>query len=325
MLETVMRWHSDQNIFNRECANYPGFVTKFRVSNQFSEANDHVGYENYRHVCHKWHYKITKAIVFCLDSKEYMQIRNALIILMRILPHYPVLNKLAQIIERKVEKVREEEKNKRPDLFVIASSYIGQLKTKANQMIKETDFHQVTERPAKGTTGATTLSTNAVGTTTIPSSTGNQADVSSGAALRVGMGSTSTSTSTGTSATSSLFATTTIASTTLSSTVAASHSTAISAVSATSLTQRSSSSSSSGNVAMANNAIFVGGSGSNGGSSTPGGIGNSLVNDSCVTNSSTSNNISSSSSQFHSNSNGGSSTKQISNGDLKIGELHIYL
>ncbi|KAM7353453.1 THO complex subunit 2-like protein isoform 3-T3 [Cochliomyia hominivorax] len=159
MLETVMRWHSDQATFNKECANYPGFVTKFRVSNQFSEANDHVGYENYRHVCHKWHYKITKAIVFCLDSKEYMQIRNALIILMRILPYYPVLAKLAQIIERKVEKVREEEKNKRPDLFVIASSYIGQLKTKAAQMIKESDFHQVTERPQKGETQTSATTT----------------------------------------------------------------------------------------------------------------------------------------------------------------------
>lgn len=158
-----MRWHADQAVFNKECANYPGFVTKFRVSNQFSEANDHVGYENYRHVCHKWHYKITKAIVFCLDSKDYMQIRNALIILMRILPHYPVLAKLAQIIERKVEKVREEEKNKRPDLFVIASSYIGQLKTKAAQMIKESDFHQVTERQMRveSATAAATAAANA--------------------------------------------------------------------------------------------------------------------------------------------------------------------
>ncbi|XP_011053050.1 PREDICTED: uncharacterized protein LOC105145294 [Acromyrmex echinatior] len=60
MLETVMRWHSEKAIFDKECSNYPGFVTKFRVSNQFSEANDMVGFENYRHVCHKWHYKITK-------------------------------------------------------------------------------------------------------------------------------------------------------------------------------------------------------------------------------------------------------------------------
>uniref|UniRef100_A0A182W6T4 THO complex subunit 2 n=1 Tax=Anopheles minimus TaxID=112268 RepID=A0A182W6T4_9DIPT len=162
MLETVMRWHSDEATFNKECANYPGFVTKFRVSNQYSEAIDHVNYENYRHVCHKWHYKITKAMVFCLDSKDYMQIRNSLIILMRILPHFPVLAKLSQILEKKVEKVREEEKNQRQDLFVLASSYIGQLKAKAGQMMLESDFHQVPEKTFKAaaTTAATATATD---------------------------------------------------------------------------------------------------------------------------------------------------------------------
>lgn len=177
MLETVMRWHSSAATFEKECAKYPGFVTKFRVSNQVinnhsvsnrphvtnfcisrsltsiqcSEANDHVGYENYRHVCHKWHYKITRAIVLCLESKDYMQIRNALIILMRILPHFPLLQKLSQIIEKYVERVIEEEKNKRQDLFVLASSYIGQLKTRSNDMMKEADFHQISDKPAKNT------------------------------------------------------------------------------------------------------------------------------------------------------------------------------
>ncbi|XP_049790874.1 THO complex subunit 2 isoform X2 [Schistocerca nitens] len=142
MLETVMRWHSEKAVFEKECANYPGFVTKFRVSNQFSEANDHVDYENYRHVCHKWHYKITKAMVVCLDSKDYVQIRNSLIILIKILPHFPVLLKLRQIIEKKIEKVREEEKNHRQDLFILATSYSGKLKAKAATMIRENDFHQ---------------------------------------------------------------------------------------------------------------------------------------------------------------------------------------
>lgn len=91
-------------------------------------------------------------MVFCLDSKDYMQIRNALIILMRILPHFPMLVKLAQIIERKVEKVREEEKNKRQDLFVLASSYIGQLKAKSGDMIREVDFHQVADKQNKEVT-----------------------------------------------------------------------------------------------------------------------------------------------------------------------------
>lgn len=97
MLETVMHWHSSKKIFDDECANYPGFVTKFRVGNQPSETNDHVDFENYRHVVHKWHHKIAKALVVCLESKDYVQIRNALIVLIRILPFFPVITPLGSV------------------------------------------------------------------------------------------------------------------------------------------------------------------------------------------------------------------------------------
>ncbi|GBP63213.1 THO complex subunit 2 [Eumeta japonica] len=146
VLGTAMRWHGDRNVFQSECAHYPGFVTKYRVSNQFSEANDHVGYENYRHVCHKWHYKITKAMVVCLDSGDYVQIRNALIVLIRVLPHFPVLEKLSQIIGRKVEKVKEEEKTQRQDLYILATSYSGQLRSRVSSMMEESEFHQVLDK-----------------------------------------------------------------------------------------------------------------------------------------------------------------------------------
>lgn len=88
-------------------------------------------------------------MVFCLDSKDYMQIRNALIILKTISPHFPVLSKLAQIIEKRVEKVVEEERNQRQDLFVLATSYIGLLKSKSNDMMKEAEFHQISDKPTK--------------------------------------------------------------------------------------------------------------------------------------------------------------------------------
>ncbi|XP_054259118.1 THO complex subunit 2 [Macrosteles quadrilineatus] len=148
MLETVMRWHSKKEIFEEECASYPGFVTKFRVSNQCSENNDHVGYENYRHVCHKWHYKITKAIVVCLESKDYVQIRNSLIILTNILPHFPVLSKLSICIEKKIDKIKEDEKVNRQDLFTLAQSYGGMLKARAPYIMREADFHQVSDPKA---------------------------------------------------------------------------------------------------------------------------------------------------------------------------------
>lgn len=88
-------------------------------------------------------------MLMLLGSKDYMQIRNALIILMRILPTFPVLSKLSQILEKSVMRVIDEEKNKRQDLFVLATSYIGQLKNKSNELIKEADFHQMNDRPAK--------------------------------------------------------------------------------------------------------------------------------------------------------------------------------
>lgn len=82
----------------------------------------------------------------CLDSKDYVQIRNSLIILIKILPHFPVLAKLSQILERKVEKVREEERGQRQDLHVLATSYSGQLKAKTPNMIREADFHHVGDK-----------------------------------------------------------------------------------------------------------------------------------------------------------------------------------
>jgi THO complex subunit 2 len=136
-----MRWHSDKEIYDKECAYTPGFVTKFRGSNEFSEPNDNVHYENYRHVCHKWHYKITKSLINLLESKEYIQIRNAIIILIRILPHFPVISRLAQFIEKRIVKVMEEEKKTRQDLCILATSYCGQLMARIPHMMKESEFH----------------------------------------------------------------------------------------------------------------------------------------------------------------------------------------
>ena len=109
--------------------------------------SDTVDFENYRHVCHKWHYKIAKvlftkddhdnnkivkALVVCLESKNFVPIRwdlvsatvilrivqelsdralkysvlrNSLIVLTKIIQHFPAIQNLATVIEKRVEKV----------------------------------------------------------------------------------------------------------------------------------------------------------------------------------------------------------------------------
>merc|ERR1712048_1550173 len=120
-----------------------GFITKFRVTDKSSQGNadtDTVDFENFRHVCHKRHYKIAKALVVCLESKDFVQIRNSLIVLTKIIQHFPVIQNLATVIEKRIEKVCEDEKEKRQDLYIKARSYQGQL---VARKMKEGDFHVV--------------------------------------------------------------------------------------------------------------------------------------------------------------------------------------
>ncbi|KAB7500107.1 THO complex subunit 2 [Armadillidium nasatum] len=108
-LDTVMHWHESPENFKKECSKYPGFITKYRISTH--EANDYVNYENYRHVVHKWHYKITKALVTCLESGDYIQIRNAILIMQGILPR----NKADEDKKEECDKDEKKKKDKKRD------------------------------------------------------------------------------------------------------------------------------------------------------------------------------------------------------------------
>ncbi|XP_045691270.1 LOW QUALITY PROTEIN: THO complex subunit 2-like [Phyllostomus hastatus] len=142
MLETVTRWHSNKATYEKECGNYPGFLTILRATG-FNGGNkaDQLDYENFRHVVHKWHYKITKASVHCLETGEYIHIRNILIVLTKILPWFPKVLNLSQALESRVLKICQEEKEKRPDLYALAMGYSGQLKSRKSYMIPENEFH----------------------------------------------------------------------------------------------------------------------------------------------------------------------------------------
>ena len=41
----------------------------------------------------------------CLESKDFVQIRNSLIVLTKIIQHFPVIQNLATVIEKRVDKV----------------------------------------------------------------------------------------------------------------------------------------------------------------------------------------------------------------------------
>ena len=103
-------------------------------------------------------------MVVCLESKDYVQIRNALTVLFKILPFFPVIANLAGVIEKRIDKVCSEEKEQRKDLYVMATSYMGQLKSRKPGMMKETEFHQT----KKGAASATNSNSNSHSNTPEP-------------------------------------------------------------------------------------------------------------------------------------------------------------
>lgn len=139
MLEMVMRWHGDKELYDTECAKYPGFLTILRATN--SEKASYLDYENFRHVCYKWQYKLTKALILGIESKDYTQIRNTLLILIKIIPYYPQIQCLGAVLERRIEKIISDEKGKRHDLQALAVGYNGLLKARKSSMVPENVFH----------------------------------------------------------------------------------------------------------------------------------------------------------------------------------------
>lgn len=63
--------------------------------------------------------------------------------LLQLLPYYPMIVGVGQALERRVDKVYKEEKDKRPDLYALAMGYAGQLKTRKSSWLAEQDFHYV--------------------------------------------------------------------------------------------------------------------------------------------------------------------------------------
>ena len=49
-----------------------------------SNEKTYLDYENFRHITFKWHFKMTKSLVVCLESQDYVQIRNGLIVLTKV-------------------------------------------------------------------------------------------------------------------------------------------------------------------------------------------------------------------------------------------------
>ncbi|XP_020090049.1 THO complex subunit 2 isoform X2 [Ananas comosus] len=150
-LKMAYHWKSDESIYERECGNMPGFAVYYRYPN-----SQRVTYSQFMRVHWKWSGRMTRLLVQCLESTEYMEIRNALIVLTKISSVFPVIRKSGINIEKRVAKIKGDE---REDLKVLATGVAAALAARKSSWVSEEEFGmghidlKPSASPAKALTG----------------------------------------------------------------------------------------------------------------------------------------------------------------------------
>ncbi|GAU12866.1 hypothetical protein TSUD_73530 [Trifolium subterraneum] len=85
----------------------------------------------------KWSQRITRLLIQCLESSEYMEIRNALIMLTKISSVFPVTRKSGINLEKRVAKIKSDE---REDLKVLATGVAAALAARKPSWVTEEEF-----------------------------------------------------------------------------------------------------------------------------------------------------------------------------------------
>ncbi|KAJ3059808.1 THO complex subunit 2, partial [Quaeritorhiza haematococci] len=192
-LAILTAWHKDKEAYAREGKGngLPGFQRRWPPGplsvSKIPDA-DLLDWEDFRRVMYKWHGKLRLAFITCLESGEYMQMRNAILVLDRIRDYFPLIIPSGESIERVVKSI--EEKEERGDLKQLARSYYAKMKSLKGNWIPVHSFSKQNRPPSvhtasgSGSNKENSASGNAGGSSSKTSKTS-----SSGSAVGVGLNS----------------------------------------------------------------------------------------------------------------------------------------
>lgn len=117
LLGMVEQWRSPE-VFARECASSPAFML-YKSDAQELQPTKH---EEFLKISTNWQKVLTTDVfIACVSSQDYMQIKNALLVLNRMVKIFPGVAVYADMLRKAVEPVRENDP--REDLKTLARMY----------------------------------------------------------------------------------------------------------------------------------------------------------------------------------------------------------
>lgn len=135
LLDKLHGWHKDRSTFENEGygkeRNLIGFNRK--VIYDAGQPRNFMSWDDFRTILAKWNSAVFYALKTCLQSKEYMQIRNAILILKQVNPPFPAIN--FHNSQLKAMLLSLHEKDPRPDVKLTAMSCVGDLSKREKYMV----------------------------------------------------------------------------------------------------------------------------------------------------------------------------------------------
>ncbi|OCK84799.1 hypothetical protein K432DRAFT_400840 [Lepidopterella palustris CBS 459.81] len=142
VLKELKLWHADRAMYLLQAVGdkqeLPGFGRTFKPDRTPASFVD---YEDFRRVLYKWHSQLFRALEACLNSGEYMHIRNSINILKAVNQSFPVVDFMGKGLNKVVESLSNSES--RSDLKLSAQSLLGDFKKGEKTWVISQAFHIV--------------------------------------------------------------------------------------------------------------------------------------------------------------------------------------
>ncbi|RDX55708.1 hypothetical protein OH76DRAFT_1461168 [Lentinus brumalis] len=177
ILTDISKWYQDEQLFLQENRTKSGGNTTFLPGLKLRFLNksvitqeDLISWNDWKQVVRKWHRKLGKCLVECIESGEFMHVYNTIIVLKEILPMFPVSSiyefggvSLSRAMDKFVEK------EERGDLKILGRAYYASLKKREPLWAAPSHPKNGTAAPPKGATPTQTDRPPRTGTPTGPS------------------------------------------------------------------------------------------------------------------------------------------------------------
>ncbi|KAI5293675.1 THO complex subunit 2, partial [Ascosphaera acerosa] len=140
VLNDLSRWHADKAVYVKEAHGSKNLLPGFALSvGPDGKPTVLLEYEDFRRLLYKWHRLFCAALKTCLNSGEYMHIRNTISVLKAVVNVYPSVDWMGNDLRGLVDNLRDNDP--RDDVKIPAASLIGDFNRRKPKWVAADVFH----------------------------------------------------------------------------------------------------------------------------------------------------------------------------------------